>query len=233
MPIGNNSSLAHDPIEEPGHVEYYTRDKKEEGEKNMSEENVETTSTEPDPEGDIAVTKSANSDLARSDIEKAIEALTAIAKSLPDVSRADDVTVDNETLSKSTDEPDVERAGDVEVSNETAPIAKNVGDPDDVVGDGDFSKPAHTPGIPPEEPMTKAVCGEADCAGEDCQKCMDKDMIMSKSDDGDDVEPDADEDDKEVYKSAQDLINDSKMHKSVWGGAFGPTRQSAIGVTQK
>lgn len=229
--IGNNSSLAYDPIEEPGHVEYYTRNEKEEGEKNMSEENVEKTSTEPDPEGDIAVTKSANSDLARSDIEKAIEALTTIMKSLPDVSRAADVTVDNETLSKSTDEPDVERASDVEVSNETAPIAKNVGDPDDVVGDGDFSKPAHTPGTPPEESMTKAVCGEADCAGEDCQKCMDKDMIMSKSEhDGDDEESDAD---KEVYKSAQDLINDSKMSKSVWGGAFGPTRQSSIGVTQK
>jgi len=216
--IGNNSSQAHDPIEEPGHVEYYVRG----GEKNMSEEIVEKASTEPDPEGDIAVLKSANSDLARSDIEKAIEALTAIAKSLPDVSRADDVTVDNETLEKSND-PEISRAGDVTVSNETGPVAKNVGDPDDVVGQGESSKPANEPVDRPQGVITKSTCGEEDCSGEDCAKCMTKDMEMemvAKSEHTADAEPDADEDDKNIKKS-------------VWGGAFGPTQQVSIGVFQK
>jgi hypothetical protein len=214
--IGNNSSQAHDPIEEPGHVEYYVRG----GEKNMSEEIVEKASTEPDPKGDIAVLKSANSDLARSDIEKAIEALTAIAKSLPDVSRATEVSVNNEITQETYDQ--------------NPSIVKDVGNADDVVGDGANSKPANEPVDRPQGVMKKSTCGEADCSGEDCSKCMAKDMEMvTKSEDGKDSEPDSDADDTKVYKSAQDLINDAKMHKSVWGGAFGPTKQATIGVFQK
>jgi hypothetical protein len=225
--IGNNSSKAHDPIEEPGHVEYYVRG----GEKNMSEEIVEKASTEPDPEGDIAVLKSANSDLARSDIEKAIEALTAIAKSLPDVSRASDVTVDNETLEKSND-PEISRAGDVTVSNETGPVAKNVGDPDDVVGQGENSKPANEPVDRPQGVVTKSVCGEDDCTGDDCDKCMGKNMEMEmKNMDMEMVEK------SEHEESAEDAKDDEKaegeIKKSVWGGAFGPTHQVTIGVFQK
>ena len=220
MPIGNNSSKAHDPIQEPGHVEYYVRNG---GEKNMSEEIVEKASTEPDPEGDIAVLKSANSDLARSDIEKAIEALTAIAKSLPDVSRADDVTVDNETLEKSTDDPEISRAGEVTVSNETAPIAKNVGDPDDVVGQGENSEPANEPVDLPQEVITKSACGEDGCTGDDCDKCMGKSI--------DTVEKSADDESAETTED--DEKAEGEIKKSVWGGAFGPTQQVSIGVFQK
>jgi hypothetical protein len=49
-----------------------------------------------------------------------------------------------------------------------------------------------------------------------------EEITIAKADDDSDAgsEPDDDSDDK-VQKSAQDLINDAKLTKSIWGGAFG------------
>lgn len=256
MPIGNNSSKAHDPIEEPGHVEYYTRG----GDKiNMSGEDKVTV--EPDPKGEIAVTKSVDSDLAHRKITKAIKSLEKALKSLPNVGRAANASVDNETapVAKSVDdEPSVDRAESVEVSNETAPIAKGVGDANDVEGDGDHSKPANDTVDTDAEPMTKGAGTCAECGdncGDDetkCNKCMSKsedEGDLEKSDsapspvatgtvmtasvddlakaadtdsDGDtDADTDNDDDDKPVYKSAKELVDEAKISKSIWGGAFG------------
>lgn len=246
--IGNNSSKAHDPIEEPGHVEYYAKG----GDKiDMSGE--DKTTTEPDPKGDIAVTKAVDSDLARRKITKAIKSLEKALKGLPNVGRASDVSVDNETspVAKAAD-PDVSRADSVEVSNETSPVAKNVGNPDDVKGDGENSKPANEPVSTDAEPMTKGACCEDcgdDCTSEKtcCTKCMkmekeyasapapsaasssapvtasvdDLEKAADTDKDGDtESDTDEDDDDKPVYKSAQELVDEAKINKSVWGGAF-------------
>jgi len=241
--IGGSSSTAKDPIKDPMPEEYARG-----GDKiDMSEKDKVTT--EPDPKGDVAVTKAVDSDLARRKITKAIKSLEKALKGLPNVGRASDVTVDNETspVAKSAGLPDVGRADSVSVSNETAPVTKNVGDPDDVKGQGENSEPAHDTVDLPAEVVTKAACCEDcgdDCSAEKqcCMKCMkmekmdepapappsgttsvsasiDSDMEKAEGTDGDDKEPDADEDDK--------------INKSVWGGAFAPTKQSAIGVVKR
>lgn len=246
--IGNNSSTAKDPIKEPMPEEYAR--KSDGGEKeNMSEE-IEKATTEPDPKGDIAVLKAVDSDLARRKITKAIKSLQKALTGLPNVDRADSVSVDNETapVTKATT-PDVSRADSVSVDNATSPVAKNVGDPDDVKGKGENSEPAHDTVDLPAEVVTKAACCE-DC-GDSCgteKQCCEKCMKMTKdygseaapapssgesvaasvddltkaadTDDDADKEPDADEDDKDIKKS-------------VWGGAFAPTKQSTIGVVKR
>mgnify|MGYP006281258745 CR=1 FL=1 len=249
--IGGTSSVNETPTN-ASHAEYYERssdyisNRIQEGGNNMS-------TTEPDPTGDIAVTKSMDSALARRKIKKAMKALEKAMASLPDAGRADSVSVSNETAPIAKAEPDTSRADSVTVSNETGPEmqkdmpgaeggAEMQGTEKDVAGDGENSV-AGNPTVPSDaEPMTKAAgtcseCGDS-CGAEEtkCNKCM----KMEKAEDGNDSEPDADEDDKmekadncpdcgkpsadctcKVYKSAQDLINDAKMTKSVWGGAFG------------
>jgi hypothetical protein len=261
------------------------------------------TTTEPDPTGDIAVTKAVDSDLARRKITKAIESLEKALTSIPAVGRASDVSVSNETapIAKAVDAedttqaeekpaqkylakakkainkalanlPDVSRAADASVSNETAPITKDVGDANDVKGDGDHSKPANDTVDTDAKPMTKAESCGPDCVGDNCDKCAamgitkaaccddcgdncagdvqccSKCMKMAKADavpspaatgtvmasvdelakaadtdnDGDtDSDTDNDDDDKPVYKSAKDLVDEAKISKSIWGGAFG------------
>jgi hypothetical protein len=290
--IGNYSSV-NETLHNDSHVEYYIR---EEGEnKTMTDK----TTTEPDPTGDIAVTKAANSDLARRKITKAISRLEKALKNLPDTNRAASVSVSNETapvakvdgdlekavvnldgnptkaakqvnkamrsLEKAiTGLPNVSRAASVSVSNETAPIAKADGDAKQqgtdkpVNGDGANSEQANGTTDTDAKPMTKASNCGPDCTGDDCSKCaamgitkasccadcgddcstskqccmkcmkMNKDIAgneeitIAKADDDSDAgsEPDDDSDDK-VQKSAQDLINDAKLTKSIWGGAFG------------
>ena len=147
--IGNYSSVNETPHND-SNVEYYIR----EGGKNKTM--TDTTSTEPDPKGDIAVTKSVDSDLARRKITKAISRLEKALTSLPDTGRASSVSVSNETapvakadgtpvvnldgaaqqvskamksLKKAISSlPDTGRASSVSVSNETAPVAKATGD---------------------------------------------------------------------------------------------------------
>jgi hypothetical protein len=223
--IGTTSSTNEEEFND-SHVEYYIR---EEGEKKTM---TDKTTTEPDPTGDIAVTKSMDSDLARRKIKKAMKSLEKAMNSLPDTGRASEVSVANETAptEKAAGMPDTSRADSVDVANETAPIAKEMVtmSDDKLVGEGDHSQP----GNETVEPINKAD-GEECPDGCDCEKCMkmDKDITSDdssdtasaeivKADDGADKEPDADEDDT-VYKSAQDLVNDAKMTKSVWGGAFG------------
>jgi len=232
--IGNNSSKAHDPIEEPGHVEYYAKG----GDKiDMSGEDKATT--EPDPTGDIAVTKAVNSDLARRKITKAIKSLEKALKGLPDVGRASDVSVDNETapVAKSVnDEPSVDRAESVEVSNETAPISKNVGDPNDVEGNGEYSKPANETVDTDAESMTKGACCE-DC-GDNCSSektCCAKCMKVEKAESVptpvsgeatsvtasvDELTKSEDEEKSETEEVEKSVEEDSDIQKSVWGGAF-------------
>lgn len=272
--IGGTSSVNEVP-HNASHAEYYERssqyiaDMIKEGGNDMS-------TTEPDPTGDIAVTKSMDSTLARRKIKKAMKALEKAMASLPDVGRAGDVSVSNETApvaKASGGDPDVSRADSVTVSNETGPSvqkdmttadggAGNQGMDQKIAGEGEYSV-AGNPTVPSDAaPMTKAAgtCSECgDSCGEDETKCS-KCMKMEKSSDGDDKEPDDDEDDKvekadkcpdcgksnadctckvekadkcpdcgkssddctcKVYKSAQDLINEAKLSKSVWGGAFG------------
>jgi hypothetical protein len=250
--IGTTSSVNEEEFND-SHVEYYIR---EEGENKIM---TDKTTTEPDPTGEIAVTKSANSDLARRKIQKAMKALEKAMASLPDANRASEVSVDNATAptEKAAGLPDVSRAGDVNVSNETAPVAKAQapmqGTDQPVAGEGENSEPGNAT----VEPLHKAAgtCAECgDSCGDDetkCYKCMSKDITSGdtsdtasadivKSEDGDDKEPDEDEDDEikkadscadcgksnadctcKMYKSAQDLVNEAKMTKSVWGGAFG------------
>ena len=268
--IGGTSSVNETPYN-ASNAEYYERSSDyinqriQEGGNNMS-------TTEPDPTGDIAVTKSMNSDLARRKITKAIKRLEKAMSNLPDANRASSVSVSTETapMAKADGDaietvkldgnptkaakqvtkamkalnkalgglPEVGRAASVSVDNKTAPMAKangdapNQGTTQDVSGDGDNSIPGN-PTVPSSaEPMTKAAgtcsdCGDS-CGAEEtkCNKCMTKadentDLEKADSDSDAGTEPDADEDDKSVYKSAQDLISDAKMTKSVWGGAFG------------
>jgi len=180
--IGGNSSKAHDQIEEPGHVEYYAK-----GGDKIDMSGKDKATTEPDPKGDVAVTKAADSDLARRKITKAIRSLEKALKGLPDVGRASDASVDNATspVAKATG-PDVSRADSVEVSNETSPVAKNVGDPDDVKGNGEYSKPANTTVSTDAEPMTKAESCGPDCTGADCTKCASMTKAACCDDCGDD-----------------------------------------------
>ena len=264
--IGTTSSVNETEFND-SNTEYYIR---EDGENKIM---TDKTTTEPDPTGDIAVTKSMNSDLARRKIAKAMKRLEKAMANLPDAKRASKVSVDNKTapvakvdgdiekaitldgnptkaakqvtkavkaLNKALGGlPDVARAASVSVDNKTAPMAKaegdapNAGTTQDVSGDGDNSIPGN-PTVPSTaEPMTKAACCD-DC-GDNCSgsvQCCSKCMKMDKADENTDLEkadtdsdagsePDDDEDDKTVYKSAQDLISDAKMTKSVWGGAFG------------
>jgi hypothetical protein len=287
--IGNYSSV-NETLHNDSHVEYYIR---EEGENKTMTDKI---TTEPDPQGDIAVTKSVDSDLARRKIAKAMKRLEKAISNLPDVSRASSVDVANATAPinkvdgdtevvnldgnptvaakqvakaiKSLEKalgglPNVSRASSVNVSNETAPIAKADADAPQqgtdakpLNGDGDNSKPGNETTDTDAKPMTKsddevekAACCEAcgdDCSADKqcCTKCMKmtkeyssppspassgtvmaadgEDMTKAAGDDDDDSdsEPDDDEDDK-VQKSAQDLINDAKITKSIWGGAFG------------
>lgn len=246
--IGGSSSQ-HQHEDEAGTPESYVR-KEDGGENNMSQE-IEKT-TEPDPEGDIAVLKSVDSDLARRKINKAIKSLQKALNNLPDVARADSVTVSQEAapVNKADGLPNVSRADSVTVSQETAPVNKDVGKESDTVGVGENSQVANTTvdreaGVVTKacdcgdcaeckEKLSKAACCKAagpECTGDCCEKCacMGKDITSAEvvnvekavdTDDDADKEPDEDEDDK-VYKSAQDLINDAKISKSVWGGAFG------------
>lgn len=273
--IGNNSSLAKDPITEPMPEEYAR--KADGGEKENMSEKIEKTTTEPDPSGDIAVLKAVDSDLARRKITKAIKSLEKALKGLPNIGRASDVSVDNETapVAKSTGSPNISRADSVEVTNETAPVAKNVGDPDDIKGKGENSEPANKPVDLPAEVVTKAEGCGPDCTGAGCTKCasmakaaccescgdscgtekqcctkcmkMVKEYsepvpapsagssVMASVDELEKAADTEDKDDKDkpVYKSAKDLIDDAKINKSVWGGAFAPTSQSAIGVVKR
>lgn len=243
MPIGNNSSKAHDPIEEPGHVEYYVRG----GEENMSE-NIEKTTTEPDPKGDIAVLKSVDSDLARRKITKAIKSLEKALTTIPDTSRAASVSVDNATapVAKAVDAQDVPPADTVKLAKYLAKaskaiekaatsipnagraasvsvdnaITKDVGNANDVDGDGDNSKPGNDTVDTDAKPMTKGSCGP-DCTGEDCTKCaaMSKDASAPST-------GTAPASPVTMAAEADDI------QKSVWGGAFSATTQAAIGVAR-
>jgi len=102
--IGGSSSQ-HQYEDEAGTPESYVRNG---GENKDMSENIEKT-TEPDPEGDIAVLKSVNSDLARRKISKAIDSLEKALANLPDTSRASDVNVSQEAapVNKSVDSTDL------------------------------------------------------------------------------------------------------------------------------
>lgn len=275
--IGGTSSVNETPYN-ASHAEYYQRSSEyieqriqEEGGKNMTDK-----TTEPDPTGDIAVTKSMDSDLARRKIKKAMKALEKAMASLPDAGRASSVSVANETAPVSKEvTPDVSRASSVSVSNETAPVSKEMAAPagtttapsapitsadgapmqgttQHVDGEGEYSHQANVP----VEPLHKASGTCADCGdscedGETkCNKCMTKGAGMAeaekveikKSDDEEDEEDDEDKMEKadtcsdcgkadctcKVYKSATDLINEAKMTKSVWGGAFGAVERPIV-----
>lgn len=99
--IGGSSSQ-HSYEDEAGTPESYVRNG---GEKENMSENIEKTTTEPDPTGDIAVLKSVDSDLARRKIQKAIISLEKAMANLPSVGRASSVSVANETapVSKAVD----------------------------------------------------------------------------------------------------------------------------------
>ena len=102
--IGGSSSQ-HQYEDEAGTPESYVRNG---GENKDMSENIKKT-TEPDPEGDIAVLKSVNSDLARRKISKAIDSLEKALANLPDTSRASDVNVSQEAapVNKSVDSTDL------------------------------------------------------------------------------------------------------------------------------
>jgi len=102
--IGGSSSQ-HQYEDEAGTPESYVRNG---GEKENMSENIEKTTTEPDPTGDIAVLKSVDSDLARRKIQKAIISLEKAMANLPSVGRASSVSVANETapVSKAVDTDD-------------------------------------------------------------------------------------------------------------------------------
>ena len=102
--IGGSSSQ-HQYEDEAGTPESYVRNG---GENKDMSENIKKT-TEPDPEGDIAVLKSVNSDLARRKISKAIDSLEKALANLPDTGRASDVNVSNETapVNKAVDTTDL------------------------------------------------------------------------------------------------------------------------------
>jgi Hypervirulence associated proteins TUDOR domain len=99
--IGGSSSQ-HQYEDEAGTPESYVRNG---GEKENMSENIEKTTTEPDPKGDIAVLKSVDSDLARRKIQKAIISLEKAMANMPDTGRASSVSVSNETapMSKAVD----------------------------------------------------------------------------------------------------------------------------------
>jgi len=99
--IGGSSSQ-HQYEDEAGTPESYVRNG---GEKENMSENIEKTTTEPDPNGDIAVLKSVDSDLARRKIQKAIISLEKAMANMPDTGRASSVSVSNETapVSKAVD----------------------------------------------------------------------------------------------------------------------------------
>jgi hypothetical protein len=186
--IGGSSSQ-HQYEDEAGTPESYVRNG---GENKDMSENIKKT-TEPDPEGDIAVLKSVNSDLARRKISKAIDSLEKAMANLPDTSRASGVNVSQEAapVNKSVDltqvvtksasdylysakkaikkalasMPDTGRASSVSVSQEAGPINKDVGNATDVDGVGANSKPANDTVSQDAKPMTKAcTCG-------DCPEC--------------------------------------------------------------
>jgi hypothetical protein len=196
--IGGSSSQ-HQYEDEAGTPESYVRNG---GENKDMSENIKKT-TEPDPEGDIAVLKSVNSDLARRKISKAIDSLEKAMANLPDTSRASGVNVSQEAapVNKSVDLtqvvtksasdylysakkaikkalanlPDTGRAGSVAVSNETTPIKKDVGDAQDAVGVGENSKPANDTVSQDAKPMTKAcTCG-------DCPECSAKSVTKANT----------------------------------------------------
>jgi hypothetical protein len=263
--IGGNSSMAKDPNKDPMPEEYARG-----GDKiNMSEKDKVTT--EPDPKGDVAVTKSVDSDLARRKITKAIKSLEKALAGLPDVGRADSVSVSNETapVAKAADAPNVGRADSVSVSNETAPVTKDVGDANNVKGDGDNSQVANTTVNQPAGVVTKAESCGPDCTGDDCTKCAamgitkaaccddcgdncttnkeccTKCMKMNKSDSVpspsssgavmasvDELEKAAGDDDSDAGSEPDDDADDKDIKKSIWGGAFGPTYQSSIGIVK-
>jgi hypothetical protein len=274
--IGNNSSLANDPIKEPM-PEEYTR-KSEGGEKNMSE-NIEKTTTEPDPKGDIAVLKSVDSDLARRKITKAIKSLEKALTTIPDTSRAASVSVDNATapVAKAVDGKDVDakdvppaqakklakylakaskaiekaatsipnagRAANVSVDNS---ITKDVGDANDVKGDGDNSKPGNPTVSTDAKPMTKGSCGP-DCTGDGCTKCAAMGMTKAACDCCDNCGANCTGSCCEKCASMNKEASTSStapsapvamaadaedIKKSVWGGAFSATTQASIGVAR-
>jgi hypothetical protein len=272
--IGTTSSV-NETEHNDSNVEYYVgREKyinKDGGEENMSE-NIEKTTTEPDPKGDIAVLKSVDSDLARRKITKAIKSLEKALTTIPDTGRAASVSVDNATapVAKAVDAQDVPPADTVKLAKYLAKaskaiekaatsipnagraasvsvdnaITKDVGNANDVDGDGDNSKPGNDTVDTDAKPMTKGSCGP-DCTGEDCTKCasMTKAMCDCCADCGADCQGGCCDDCSSVSKDASlsqtapsapvaMAAEAEDIKKSVWGGAFGPTTQAAIGVAK-
>jgi len=123
--IGGSSSQ-HQYEDEAGTPESYVRNG---GEKENMSENIEKTTTEPDPKGEIAVLKSVDSDLARRKIQKAIISLEKAMANMPDTGRASSVSVSNETapMSKAVDTDNDGDADAAEMDNDNA-VKKSASD---------------------------------------------------------------------------------------------------------
>jgi len=267
--IGTTSSVNETEYNDSNVEYYVGREKdinKDGGEENMSE-NIEKATTEPDPTGDIAVLKAVDSDLARRKITKAIRSLEKALANVPDTSRAASVSVDNKTapVAKAVDAQDVPpadtvklakylekaskaikkastsipnygRASSVSVDNA---ITKDVGDANDVKGDGEYSKPANETVDRDAKVITKGTCGP-DCTGDDCTKCASMTKAEGCGPDctGDDCEKcSAMNKDASLSQTAPSApvamaAEAEDIKKSVWGGAFGPTTQASIGVAK-
>jgi len=218
---------------------------------------------------DTSRAASVSVDNATAPVAKAVDGKDVDAKDVPPadtVKLAKYLAKASKAIEKAaTSIPNAGRAANVSVDNA---ITKDVGDANDVKGDGANSKPGNATVDTDAKPMTKGSCGP-DCTGDDCTKCAamgitkaaccddcgdncttnkeccTKCMKMNKSDSVpspsssgavmasvDDLEKAAGDDDSDAGSEPDDDADDKDIKKSIWGGAFGPTYQSSIGIVK-